>query len=365
MSDTRDVVFVLPDLGGGGAQRVMLRFASGLADEGPTARILVLGGARTLEGDVPAGVPVERLGEGGLRQGLPKLIGRLRSLRPQAVVSVMGYMNLALLSARSLLPGGTKLIVREANTLASTLASMPRFVPGQWLYRSLYGRADLVIAPSRRIASEIGSAVPRVQSRIAVCPNPVDVDALRAAATKPVRAAGGGLRLVAAGRLSEQKGFDRLLPLIAQLRSDTHLTIYGEGPDRGALERQVVQLGLQGRVAMPGFTRALPAALAGADAFVLPSRWEGLPNVVLEALALGVPVIASPEAGVEEVAALVSAGALTIAPVDQRFAAAMAAVAPAGSIPDARASLLSAGYGIAEAQRRFSHLVRDCLAART
>ncbi len=364
MTVAREVVFALPDLGGGGAQRVMLRFAAGFAAEGFPSRIVVLGGARTLEGEVPPGVPCERLGEGGLRQGLPKLIGRLREFRPAAVVSVMGYLNLALLAARAALPRDMKIIVREANTLASTLASMPRFVPGQWLYRSLYGRADLVIAPSRRIASEIASAVPRVQSRIAVCPNPVDVDALRGAAAKPVRAAGGGLRLVAAGRLSEQKGFDRLLPLIAQLRADTHLTIYGEGPDRGALEGQVVQLGLQGRVAMPGFSRALPAALAGADAFVLPSRWEGLPNVVLEALALGVPVVTSPEVGVEEIAAHVSAGALTIAPVDQRFAAAMAAIAPAGSIPDARASLLPAGYGIAEAQRRFTDLVCDCLAAR-
>lgn len=364
MREKRDVVFVLPDLGGGGAQRVMLRFAGGFAAEGQGARILVLGGARTLEGEVPAGVTVERLGEGGLRQGLPKLIGRLRALRPAAIVSVMGYVNLALLSVRSLLPRETKLIVREANTLASTLASMPRFVPGWRLYRTLYVRADLVIAPSRRIADDIATAVPGVQSRMAVCPNPVDELALRAAAAKPVRAAGAGLRLVAAGRLSEQKGFDRLLPLVAELPADAQLTIYGEGPDRAALEGVAARLGIGERVAMPGFTRDLPAALAGADAFVLPSRWEGLPNVVLEALALGVPVIASPEAGVEEVAAAVVPGGVTISPVDQHFAAAMAGIEPAGSIPDARASLLPAAYAIAEAQRRFTDLVCDCLAAR-
>lgn len=358
----QDVVFVLPDLGGGGAQRVMLRFAGGFAAEGHAARLLVLGGARTLEAEVPAGLKFERLGNGGLRQGLPRLIGRLHAWRPAAVVSVMGYLNLALLSARSVLPKRTRLIVREANTLASTLAAMPRFVPGEMAYRALYPRADLIIAPSRRIADDIGAAAPGAASRIAVCANPVDVDALRAAAANPTRVPGAGLRLVAAGRLSEQKGFDLLLPLLARLPEDTCLTIYGEGPDRAHLEGLAAQLGLSSRVAFPGFTRDLASALAGADAFVLPSRWEGLPNVVLEALALGVPVVASPEAGVDEIKPETAAGALCIAPVDQRFADAIAAIRPASGVPALRSSLLPTSYLLAEAQRRFTHLVVECMA---
>lgn len=109
--------------------------------------------------------------------------------------------------------------------------------------------------------------------------------------------------MVAAGRLDRQKGFDLLLRAIAdggRFPRDPHWVVVGEGPERKNLERQIAELGLQGSVHLPGWRADLPGILRAATGFVLSSRWEGMPNVVLEAMAAGLPVVATGVEGVRE-----------------------------------------------------------------
>lgn len=109
--------------------------------------------------------------------------------------------------------------------------------------------------------------------------------------------------IVAAGRLDRQKGFDLLLQAIAsggRFPRDPHWVVVGEGPERNNLERQIVDLGLEGSVHLLGWRTDLPGILRGATGFVLSSRWEGMPNVVLEAMAAGLPVVATGVEGVRE-----------------------------------------------------------------
>jgi glycosyltransferase involved in cell wall biosynthesis len=114
---------------------------------------------------------------------------------------------------------------------------------------------------------------------------------------------------------------------------------------------------VQDRVALPGFVGDLAARIAGADLFVLPSRWEGLPNVVLEALALGVPVIASEEAGVEEIARA-APNAVSIVAVETAFAAAIARHRPTSApILSLRPSLLPPEYRVETVAARFNELL--------
>jgi glycosyltransferase involved in cell wall biosynthesis len=104
----------------------------------------------------------------------------------------------------------------------------------------------------------------------------------------------------------------------------SHLTIFGEGELQSALRQQIERLNLKGRVALVGFEPQPAPWLAGADALLLPSRWEGLPNVALEALACGTPVIATPEAGgIGEIAAQAKPGAVTLAAPGHEFVTAM------------------------------------------
>lgn len=339
-----DVSIVLPDLAGGGAQRVMLTIAGGLDRKLFRPRLVVLGGNRALADRIPADVETSIGSAERLRSGLPWLIRDLHAHCPAIIISVMGYLNLALLGARPFLPRGVRIVVREANTVGSTTAALPGWMPSRHLYRQLYRTADAIVSPTRAIAGEIASLSPAAARCINVVVNPVDVDGLRHRAAEPRREPGVGLRLVAAGRLTRQKGFDRLVELMPSLPDFVHVSVFGTGPDHALLVRRAQELGQSQRIAFRGFTDDLPSWVAGADAFLLPSRWEGLPNVVLESLSVGTRVIASPEAGVSEIAETANLDALTMTDVESGFVGAIASLAPKAEGKGLGASLLPDRY---------------------
>lgn len=170
----------------------------------------------------------------------------------------------------------------------------------RWLSRLVYPLADRVIAVSQGVAEDLLDFAPALAGKIEVVPNPIDLDATRRMAREPVgqeAAAWFDRRVVVAvGRLHRQKGFDLLIRAFAEvLREglDWKLLIVGEGPERGRLQRLVAELALEERVWLPGFIRNPYALMARSHLFVLSSRYEGLPTVLIEALALGLPVVAA------------------------------------------------------------------------
>ena len=245
------------------------------------------------------------------------------------VFSTFGYVNLTLLAMRPLLPSATRLVIREANTpsLALKRGQVPVPMLMRCAYRLLYPTADLVLCQHRSMAGEMRTRFGVPAGRTAVLPNPVDIARVRAGS--PRRETGPGRRFVAAGRLTHQKGFDRLIDMVASSESDDRLCVFGDGPDRAALETRSQALGAADRIRFAGFDPAPWQFYAGADVMLVSSRWEGLPNVALEALACGTPVIATPESGgIAEVAAAAPAGAVTVAPWGESFRGALARVVP-------------------------------------
>lgn len=302
----------------------MLTLAGALDASRFTPAIVVLDGRGPLADLVPAGCPVHDLRQPRLRQALPALVSTLRRLRPGAVVPTLGYLNLALLAMRPFLPSGTRIFPREANPPSVSIRALPSATLGRAAYRLLYPRADGVLCNARLVAEALAHECGVESARIHLVDNPVDVVSIRNAATPVIRAEGAGPCFVAAGRLTHQKGFDRLIDLFAAAMPDAHLTILGEGPDRTALEAR--GWGTAAHISFAGFQARPWPFYAGADAFLLPSRWEGMPNAALEALACGTPVIATPEAGgIGEVAAAMP-GAVTISPWSEAFAASLRAV---------------------------------------
>lgn len=347
------VAFVLPSFAGGGAERVLITVANALDRTVFAPRLVVLDGGGPLRGLVAADVPVRVLDRPRLRRALPALRRALRAEPTDVALSTLGYLNVGMLALRPLLPRRLRLVVREANMpLAGTGGHVGR---GLGLAtRLLYPRADLVVCPAARIADELAGRYRVPRDRLRVIPNPVDAARLRALAIPPVRAPGPGLRLVAAGRLVEQKGHNRLLALMPRLPADSHLTIIGEGPLRAALAETIAAAGLGGRVTLAGFSATPWASYAGADAFVLPSLWEGLPNAALEALAVGTPVIATPEAGgIGEIAAAAAPGAVTIAAAGDPLAAAIDALRP-DPPGDLRPSLLPEAFALERVVARYA-----------
>ncbi len=356
---TTPVVFVLPSFAGGGAERVMLHLIERLDRSQFSPSLIVLTGEGPLANRLSRDVPLIDLARPRLRHAWPTLIGAIRRARPRAVVSSLGYVNLALLAGRWFLPFGTRLVLREANMPSLSLPASPRPGLTRWLYRSYYPRAHVVVCTSHMMVGEMAGAIGVDRKRLHVLPNPVDASAIREA-TGAMQMPEAGIRhFVASGRFTRQKGFDRLIALFADMLADHRLTILGDGPERPALLAECERRGVGGRIEMPGFDGNPWPYYASADAFLMPSRWEGMPNAALEALACGTPIIATPESGaLAEVAAAAPKGAVTIAPWGKDFAAAVAELRAGGS-ERPRPSLLPPEHEPAAVARRFEGILRQ------
>jgi glycosyltransferase involved in cell wall biosynthesis len=351
------VVFLFSGLQGGGAQRVMLTLSRHL-DRSRFAPELIIGLAGwELDGHWPDDIPVHSLGYKRFRQALPGIIARLWRIRPDVIICSTGHANLALLALRYILPGSPKIVIREPNTPSKSLAGSS--APGlfRWAYRVFYKRADAIICQSDWIANELRNDFAVAAERLHRLRNPVDIDAMRRAAGTVQRHPGDGVRFIAAGRLTHQKGFDRLLDHFAALPAQAHLTLVGNGPDEQKLRQSAEHLGIADRVQLLGFVQEPWPYYAGADAFLLPSRWEGMPNAALEALACGTPVIGTPESGgLGEVADLNAGKGVTLAAPGTAFVDAMLAV-KADPPKALRPSLLPLSFESGQAVAGFEDLL--------
>jgi glycosyltransferase involved in cell wall biosynthesis len=195
------------------------------------------------------------------------------------VFSTLGYVNVAILALRVFFPSGTRVWVREANlpSISLTNNQFPRAM--RWAYTVLYRRCDLLICSSARMKDDFVREFGVPTEKIRVLANPVNEFAIRQLAVSMALLRAPSRRFVAAGRLTRQKGFDRLLDMFAELGdAKAELVILGEGPLETPLKQQAIALGVSSRVRFEGFTDNPWAWFATADAFLLPSRWEGMPN---------------------------------------------------------------------------------------
>lgn len=352
------LLFVVPSFAGGGAERVALTYLNNVDRTVFEPELLVFDDSGPLRTLVSPDVPVRSLNTLRLRNSVMQMVAHIRRTRPRVVFSTLGYVNIALLSIRNLFPSGTKVVVREANLPSLSLKASAR----PWLYetgyRWAYKRANGVLCTSRIMARELvdNFAVPEDRVRI-VC-NPVDVERIRDLASRPAGLQTTEYRnLISCGRLTHQKGYDRLIPLMAQMPEDIHLTILGDGPERGHLRSLIQSHKLEDRVRIEPFQSEPWRWYGAADAYVMPSRWEGMPNAALEALACGLPVIATLESGgLPELSGGPMTG-LTISAFGQRFAGNCASVASRRG-KGMGESLLPEGFSLPNACQQFNDVMQ-------
>jgi glycosyltransferase involved in cell wall biosynthesis len=287
------VLFTIPTLEGGGAERVLATLLRHLDRARFDLHLALVEARGPYLADLPADVPVHPLG-GRDPLAFLRLLALIRRLRPDVVFSSLTFYSTLVLLLSPFCPRGTRFVARENNL---PTVHVPR-MPYGWLRRRLYApahrRAWRVVCQTEEMADDVTRAgVGR--DRTVVIPNPIDLRAVAARAEEPSPYAAGERPVVGAGRLVPAKGFDLLLEAFAQVapgRPNVRLHLLGDGPERPALERRAAELGLAGRVAFEGFKGNPYPYLRHAELFVLPSRYEGFPNVVLESLALGTPVAA-------------------------------------------------------------------------
>lgn len=286
----RPLVLFIPGLEGGGAQRVFVNLANTFVDmtEHPI-HLLVIREGGAFQDELRPEVNLINLCTDRVSRSLPALIRYMRTHRPRVFASTMNYSNIFTILAWRLSGRPCRLVVREANVVRESNPLMCR------LMRWFYPQADCIIALSPEIRASLLQAGIPVADKIVEIGNPGVFHPLNYRHETPGFLPKPKPRFVCAvGSLEYQKGFDVLLSAFARLVDSTlHLVILGEGALRAQLEEQCLALGIEQRVYMPGFVKRPADVISQAELFVLSSRWEGFPNVLLEALSTGTPVVAA------------------------------------------------------------------------
>ena len=288
------ILFLAPSMRIGGAERFLVTLIRHVDRTRFIPELVVLSKVGPLLDELPEDVPVNDLRCRKVRYSLPKIARLIRRRRPALVFSTLGHLNLALLICRFLIPSKVKFVIRETNIPSINLkqSKFPRLLP--LLYALLYGKADIIICQSKDMREDLIRSFRVLPEKTVVINNPVDVDAISRRSEFVGRLYyRKGINLLAAGKLKYQKGFDLLLEAMACIKeNEINLTILGEGPEKRSLMQLRDVLGLNARVTFRGFVKNPYPYMAKADVFVLSSRFEGFPNVVLEAMACSKPVVA-------------------------------------------------------------------------
>jgi glycosyltransferase involved in cell wall biosynthesis len=300
----REVVFFLPNLGGGGAEMNVVRVAQALPRHGFRATIAVSRGGGALERLVDPQTELRTLVTRQVKSstlGLIRTVTPLRQLlrerQPAILCPVMDVpAQVALLAVRGM-KARPKVVISIQNSPRAKFIEHAGLAQKLQLplIKRLYPVADHVVALSRGVAEEMRELVPAIGSKLSVIHNAGPEADDRAAARGTIARPDSGKLIVACGRLIEQKGYPYLLRAFAQLleTEDAHLWILGDGPDRQALQALAGSLSLDGRVRFLGFQNDPGKYMGAADVFVLSSLWEGFANVVVEAMSTGTAVVAT------------------------------------------------------------------------
>jgi glycosyltransferase involved in cell wall biosynthesis len=294
------IALFLPNLGAGGAERVSLTLARAFHGAGHRVSLVVGSTAGHLARDVPAEVELVDLESGRVRSALVGLSRWLRKENPAVLISSQAHANVVAFLAHRFAGSSARLILREVSTPSRSIGQQRE--PTRSITRALmstaYRRADAVVAVSRAAALDLQAFLAVQLGNLSVVYNPVITTRVSRLAQEQVDHpwfADNGPVIMSVGRLSEEKDYPTLIRALAGMRThtDARLLILGEGPLRADLERLVESVGLAGRVSMPGFVSNPYAYMSRADLFVLSSRFEGLPGVLIEALACGCRVTSS------------------------------------------------------------------------
>lgn len=295
------LAILLPSLEAGGAERNAINLALGLRRRGVHVEFVLAEARGEYLHLVPDDIAVTNLGARHVALSLPRLVRYLRHEEPETLLAVMDHMSIVALMARKL--GGTSTrILASSQTIMSQarFGSVPkREVLIPFLARITYPWADCVITVSHGAAEDLSRMTGLAPKQIRVLYNPVVTPQLFKQMQEPLHhpwfTSGEPPVLLAAGRLAMEKDFSTLLRAFELVRENraVRLVILGEGPLRPMLEDLVMELGIEADVSLPGYENNPYAYMRHAHVFVLSSAWEGLPTVLIEAMACGTPVVST------------------------------------------------------------------------
>jgi glycosyltransferase involved in cell wall biosynthesis len=291
--------FFMPDLRTGGAERAMSQLAAGFAENGIVTDFVLVKAKGSFLAQVPSQVRIVDLDSSTAYHSLLPLISYLRRAQPQVVISALDLTNLIALFARQLTGLPERLVIR----LDNTLSLLERNIVKKRLEKSLVSRcypwADEMIAVSRAVADDFADYTGISPARICTIYNPVILPTLaeqkKITPDHPWFLPGQPPVVLGVGRLTHQKNFELLIRAFQRVKDQisARLVILGEGEMRSSLEALAAELSLQESIDLPGNVTNPYAFMAKSAVFVLSSRYEGLPTVLVEAMACACPVVST------------------------------------------------------------------------
>jgi len=277
----------------------MITLADEFLERGIDTDIVLMRREGCLEDSVPSQARVFDLGVHNIILGPPAVAQYLRRRRPSVLLSA-GYTNRIALLARELIQASTSIVISEHNVVSNSASnsSLP-----DWLLQKLtkwtYPLAEQMIAVSEGVADDVSQSLAFRREDFEVVYNPVigpeTFERAEQTVEHPWFSDASTPLILGVGRLVEQKDFSTLLRAFAKVRENRRprLVILGEGKKRPALEWQAERLGVENAVWMPGFVSNPLKYMAKTSVFTLSSMWEGLGNVLIEAMACGTPVVST------------------------------------------------------------------------
>ena len=298
----RRIAMLMPSLAGGGAEKMFLMVAAGLARRGFAVDLLIERAEGPYVELVPTGVRLLRLDARLSGTTLPKLLRYLHRERPDVLLSNLDWTNAFALIAKKFFAREPRVVVRQAAVFSAALAESRFRIRGIVMraLKRLLPSADAIIAVSRGVAEDLERHLPgAARDLVRVVPNPVVDSELAARAAAPVAHPWFADRRVpvvlSAGRLHSHKDFPTLLRAFSEVAQSrpARLVILGEGPLLARLRALARELRIERAVDFPGFRTNPFAYMAKARVFALSSTSEGLPSVLIESMACGTPVVAT------------------------------------------------------------------------
>lgn len=294
------IAIFLPSLEGGGAERNMVNLSKGLVDMGRRVTIIASHAVGAFIDEVPDQVDIVDLECPRTFSSFSPLVRELNRLSPDVLLSTMNYANVIAIMASKSTRKRLPVFVREANTLSKTEAQAENIreqaVPV--LARWFYPNATQIVSPSQGVADDLVDSFEMPISKSIVINNPVVDDSISSLAAQLPSGFSFPKKIpvvLGCGSFSEQKDFPTLIRAFSKLRErrKAKLVILGKGKLYDSYLRLVSELGLEKDVVFPGFVSNPFAFMSRASVFVLSSKWEGLPNVPIQALACGCPVVST------------------------------------------------------------------------
>ncbi|MEH1765113.1 glycosyltransferase [Nostoc sp.] len=299
-SQTHVAIF-LRCLFGGGTERVMVNLANSFTKCGLTVDLVLSHASGPYLSQVAPQVRIIDLKSPNLAASPPKLIRYLHKSHPLSLLSALHYPSEIAVFAKHAARVKTRVVIAEHNTLSVEAKNLPqrtaRLTP--LMAKLSYPWADAIVAVSQGVADDLAAVIKIPRNQIRVIYNPVIPPDILDKSQEPVAhpwfSEGEPPVILGVGRLIEQKDFPTLIRAFALVRQKQHvrLMILGVGGEKSHLATLIRELNLENDVAILGFQENPYAYMARASIFVLSSAWEGFGNVLVEALAVGTPVVST------------------------------------------------------------------------